>query len=156
MNLDATLLRTLYTCHLFASLFLCVYGADTDGVRIYCLSVNLPSCIPSCVFHSSITVSLLYKPCASHLPNEAVIAVKAPQFVYSSWAEVSLSLSLIHTNAHSHTHSVQFNLCLCSFPLTLTSQQWHWKALTLRGLTVLKDPLSDWLLSDQLPLLWLQ
>lgn len=30
----------IFTCHLFAHLCLCVCGQDTEGVRIYCLSVT--------------------------------------------------------------------------------------------------------------------
>lgn len=76
----------IYTCHLFAHLFLCVGEQNTGGggyCSVYCFPAQrrVHSCIPSCAFRSSNTVSLLSTSCASHPLNEAVISVNAPQIV---------------------------------------------------------------------------
>lgn len=87
----------IQSCH-----FACV-GRTQRGWRFTVCPLGplcrVHSCIPLHVFHSSITVSPLCTSCASHPPNEPVITVKAPQFVFTR-----------------HPHSIHFNLRLCLFP----------------------------------------
>lgn len=79
---------------------LCVCVGRTQRVWGFTVCPLLPlhrvhSCIPPCVFRSSIIVSPLSTSCASHPLNEAVIAVKAPQFVFTCPELKSHSLCLL-------------------------------------------------------------